>query len=102
MTQQIQHHNSDHIDPTATFLVIVDNGFVYVGNIAVDNDLVVITNGANVRKAETTRGFGELAMEGPNKGTTLDPCPIVLVPVGRVCHYMRCDSAKWDGVVKAL
>ena len=46
-------------------LAVVDNGFVYVGHILRDGDYYVITKGFNVRKAGTTKGFGQLAIEGP-------------------------------------
>jgi hypothetical protein len=74
---------------------IVDNGFVYVGNIIRDGEYYAITSCHNVRKAGTTKGFGQLAIEGPLKETALDKCPTVLVPVNRLCHFIACNADAW-------
>lgn len=76
-------------------LAVVDNGFVYVGDCVKDGPYYVIQRCHNVREAGTTKGFGELAYKGPLKGTSLDPCPTVLVPEGRLCHFIRCEPV-WD------
>lgn len=80
-------------------LVVVDNGFVYVGNVLKDGPYYVIQNCFNVREAGTSKGFGQLAFEGPLKGTSLDPCPTVLVPEGRVCHFIACEPV-WAKTLK--
>ena len=80
-------------------LAVVDNGFVYVGHILRDGDYYVVTKGFNVRKAGTTKGFGQLAIEGPLKETALDPVPNVLVPVNRLCHFIECGNP-WAKVLK--
>ena len=73
-------------------LAVVDNGFVYVGEVILDGDYYVITRCKNVRRSGTTKGFGQLAIEGPLKETNLDPCPTVMVPVNRLCHLIECSS----------
>ena len=80
-------------------LAIVDNGFVYVGHILRDGDYYVVTKGFNVRKANTTKGFGQIAIEGPLKETILDPVPNVLVPVNRLCHFIECGNP-WANILK--
>ena len=82
-------------------LIVVDNGFVYVGNIHYEDGFYVVTNGFNVRKSGTTRGFGELAFNGPLADSELDPCPPVLVPEGRMCHLIGCSAGKWAATIKA-
>lgn len=76
-------------------IAVVDNGFVYVGNVIHDHEYYVITNAHNVRKAGTDRGFGQLAFEGPRPETALDPCPHIMVPVGRLCHFIECADEPW-------
>jgi hypothetical protein len=77
-------------------LAIVDNGFVYVGDVQHDGEgYYVITDCKNVRKAGTTKGFGQIAYGGPTGETELDPSPHVLVPEGRMCHIMECVADKW-------
>jgi hypothetical protein len=71
-------------------LAVVDNGFVYVGEVLLDGDYYVISRCKNVRRSGTTKGFGQLAFEGPLKETALDPCPPVMVPAARMCHLIEC------------
>ena len=80
-------------------LAVVDNGFVYVGRIVEDEHYFVVMNGFNVRKAGTTKGFGQLAFEGPQKESALDPVPSVMVPKGRLCHFIDCADV-WAKCVK--
>ena len=80
-------------------IAVVDNGFVYVGHILKDGEYYVITKGFNVRKAGTTKGFGQLAIEGPLKETALDPVPNVLVPMNRLCHFIECGNP-WAEILK--
>jgi hypothetical protein len=76
-------------------LVVVDNGFVYVGHVIRDEEYYAITSCHNVRKAGTTNGFGQLANQGPLKETVLDKCPTILVPVNRLCHFILCNADAW-------
>ncbi len=80
-------------------IAIVDNGFVYIGNVLKDGDYYVIQNGFNVRRSGTERGFGQLAFEGPQKESQLDPVPPVLVPANRLCHLIDCADV-WKKHIK--
>ena len=80
-------------------VVIVDNGFVYVGMVAFEEGYYLVTVASNVRKAGTSKGFGQIAFEGPNRDTVLDACPPVLVPAGRLCHLMECSGEGWKDYV---
>ena len=80
-------------------IAIVDNGFVYVGRIIEDEHYFVVVGGFNVRKAGTTKGYGQLAFEGPQKESALDRVPPVMVPKARLCHFIDCNSV-WEKHVK--
>lgn len=80
-------------------IAVVDNGFVYIGRVVEEEHYYVITNCLNVRKSATTNGFGQLAIEGPQKGSALDPCPPVMVPKNRLCHFIECNEV-WKKHVK--
>lgn len=80
---------------TGIKIVIVDNGFIYIGEVVQDGGYYVITRCANVRKSGTERGLGQIAFDGPTKETVLDYSPNVLVPVARVCHFMEVAEDKW-------
>ncbi len=73
------------------FLIIVDNGFVYHGDLTADGDFYLISNAKNIRVWGTTKGLGELRA-GPTQNTTFDPCGEVLIPKSRLCHLIR---ASW-------
>jgi hypothetical protein len=68
-------------------IVVIDNGFVHVGDCSFKDGFLVIENGFNIRKWGTTQGLSQLAA-GPTKETIVDPLTRVLVPVGRVVFYL--------------
>jgi len=70
-------------------IVVVDRGFVYVGNVTIEGDMCRIKNARNVRKWGTTKGLGEL-VDGPTKDTVLDFYGEVLVPMKAVIHFIKC------------
>lgn len=72
-------------------LVVLDRGFVYVGEVRRDGDLLCITNARNVRKWGTENGLGELRT-GPRPSTVLDVCGEVLVPWRAVQHLIPCSG----------
>ena len=71
-------------------LIILTSGFVYAGVPRIEGDYIHITKAKNVRVSGTTRGFGQLASEGPTGETKLDPCPDVLAPLSALVHIMSC------------
>lgn len=81
-------------------LVVVDNGFVYVGNVVLEEGYYIVVNCANVQKAGTERGFGQIAFDGPTSSTVLDYSPHILVPANRVCHLMKCVDDKWKKYIR--
>ena len=76
-------------------IVILDRGFIYVGDVEIENDWLVIRNGANVRRWGTQKGLGELAALGPQSRTVLDPTPTVRAPMRGVIATLDCEPAKW-------
>jgi hypothetical protein len=76
-------------------IVILDRGFVYVGDVEIENDWLLIRNGANVRRWGTEKGLGELAALGPQSKTVLDPAPTVRAPLRSVIATLDCEPAKW-------
>lgn len=77
--------------PIGQMIVVVDNGFVYHGEVTIDDDFCLISGAKNIRVWGTKKGLGELR-NGPLKETVLDDCGEVLVPKGRVCHFIK---ASW-------
>jgi hypothetical protein len=72
-------------------IVVLDRGFVYVGDVSCDSDWCVITNASNIRIWGTTNGLGEL-VSGPTSKTVLDRVGTVRAPMRAVISIIE---AKW-------
>jgi hypothetical protein len=76
-------------------IVVADRGFVYVGDVEVSADWCVITKAKNVRKWGTSKGLGELALNGPLADTILDDVGTVRVPMRAVISLIDTEASKW-------
>ena len=76
-------------------IVILDRGFVLVGNAVVDGDWVVTTGASIIRRWGTTKGLGELAANGPLENTKLDPIGAVRSPLRALIGLVACEPSKW-------
>jgi hypothetical protein len=81
-------------------IVVLDRGFVYVGRVdpQVEGDMLVIRNARNIRVWGTTRGLGELALEGPKPDTKLDAVGTVRAPMRAVISVIDAEQSKWTGI----
>ncbi|MBK8752405.1 MAG: hypothetical protein IPL99_12495 [Candidatus Competibacteraceae bacterium] len=71
-------------------IVIAQCGWVFIGDVTLTGNDVVIENAAVVRRWGTTEGLGQLARSGPTPNTRLDPCPTVRIPMPSVIATMDC------------
>jgi hypothetical protein len=77
-------------------IVVLQRGWVAVGDLTVDGDQCVISDASIVRRWGTTKGLGELAERGPLPNTSLDPAPS-----GIRCHVYSivctfpCNASAW-------
>jgi hypothetical protein len=69
-------------------IVVVDNGFVHVGDCSLNDGLLCIENAKNIRKYGTSQGLGQL-VAGPMKETVADEMGTLLVPLARVVFFLR-------------
>lgn len=76
-------------------IVIAERGFVYVGDVEHDGQWCVIRNAQNIRRWGTKRGLGELAAEGPQAATELDPYGTVHVPASAVIGIVDSEASLW-------
>lgn len=72
-------------------IVVLDRGFVYVGNVTREGDFLRITNAKNIRSWGTKNGLGELR-EGPRPETKLDIIGEVLAPMRALIHLVPCKG----------
>ena len=76
-------------------IVVLDRGFVYVGNVEVEGDWCVITDAKNIRVWGTTSGLGQLALEGPQESTKLDCVGVVRAPMKAVISIIDTKADQW-------
>jgi len=80
---------------SGTAIVVLDRGFVYVGEVDVDKEWCIINNARNIRIWGTSNGLGQLALEGPNDKTKLDNVGVVRAPIKSLIHIIDTDGDKW-------
>ncbi len=81
---------------TGFAIVVLDRGFVYVGQTEVSDDWVVITNARNIRMWGTTAGLGQLALNGPTDKTRLDAAGTVRAPRHALIHLLETEGSQWS------
>lgn len=72
-------------------IVVLDHGFVYVGNVTEMPDRVIIKDAKNIRVWGTTNGLGELRC-GPLTGTKLDVVGEVIAYRAAIIHLIPCKG----------
>ena len=77
-------------------IVVADRAYVYVGDIVYDDRFCVITSARNIRRWGTTKGLGELALEGPKENTVLDLVGTVRIPSHAVISVIDAEAALWS------
>lgn len=76
-------------------IVILDRGFVYVGDVSIDGDWLLIQDAKNVRRWGTSQGLGELAAKGPQPETKLDMGGTIKAPLRAVIGLLKCEASSW-------
>lgn len=72
-------------------IYVVESGWVFLADNAVDSGETLFLSGVSViRSWGTTKGLGEIALNGPTKETVLDACGQVDVPKGKVLFTIPC------------
>lgn len=75
--------------PVGQHIVVLDRGFVYVGETSEEKGWLKISKARNIRVWGTKNGLGELR-NGPLKDTVLDECETVLVPQRAIISLIPC------------
>ena len=66
-----------NVPPTKKQIVILNRGWVVIGNYSEKGDECTLTDASVIRKWGTSNGIGELAEKGKLADTILDPTPNV-------------------------
>ena len=83
------------ITDIGTAICVLDNAFVYVGNLIIGRELSIIQSAKNIRIYGTTKGLGQLAIEGPQKQTVLDDAGTVCCFNEELKHFILTDISLW-------
>lgn len=78
-------------------ILVLQRGWIAVGDLTDENEQRVKLTGASIiRRWGTTKGLGQLALEGPQSGTVLDACGSVEVHPLAIVLRLPCEAAKWS------
>lgn len=77
-------------------IVVVDRGFVYVGEVEISEDWCIVTRAKNLRIWGTTKGLGELALGGPTEKTKMDDVGVVRIPMRAVISVIDSERSLWN------
>ena len=79
-------------------IAVLINGFVYIGLIeplTQAESYIEIRDAKNIRRWGTTRGLGQLAIQGPQKETILDETGTIRVPLHSLIFILDCQEKAW-------
>lgn len=76
-------------------IVVLQRGWVVVGNVEVTELEVKISDCSVIRVWGTSKGLGELAEGGATDKTKLDKCPDIIAHPLSVVLYMSVNESKW-------
>jgi len=75
-------------------IIIVTQGFVFLGEVSTTSEdgtsYLVITDAKNIRNYGTSKGLGQIALEGPQAETVLDECGTILIPLSALVGRIKC------------
>jgi len=83
------------IEGTQMKIAILQRGWVIVGRLHSEGDYLVLEDASVIRSWGTTKGIGEIALNGPTGKTKLDPCGTVRFRKGVEVGLIDCVESKW-------
>lgn len=77
-------------------IVVAQRGWVFIGDVSEVDGQVQITNAKNIRRWGTTKGLGQLAIEGPQENTKTDDYGIITLHPLAIITRINVTSEKWN------
>lgn len=74
------------------YIVIGNRGNIVVGDLTIDGDMGHLENASVIRRWGTSKGLGQLALEGKQPETELDPCGSFDFHVMTTCGMIKVES----------
>lgn len=81
-------------------IVVLQRGWVFVGEVKQNGDDYFIENGACVRRWGTSKGLGQIAKDGPTANTELEPVPQTRFHEAGKILMIKAEESKWVGKIK--
>lgn len=81
-------------------IVVIDAGWVLVGETVSGDRIVTITNAHVVRVWGTDKGLGQIAMDGPTSKTVTDKIGVAFVERSHIQFMIACEDSKWSLLLK--
>lgn len=76
-------------------IVILQRGWVVIGRYEEDGDYGILTNASVIRRWGTSKGLGELALNGKQSETVLDKAGTVRFQKLTSVAVIDCDETAW-------
>lgn len=77
-------------------IVVLQRGWVVVGRFTSKNQECILTNASVIRVWGTTKGLGEIAINGPTSKTVLDKTPDIRFHELTVVMTIDCVESVWN------
>ena len=81
---------------TKTNIIVVDNGFVFLGELQFYDGFTTVLNCKNIRSYGTTDGLGQIALKGVQEETKLDDFGIITIPNDKVIFTIDCTHESFN------
>lgn len=97
MIDEVKYVRADSakVVPTKKQIVVLQRGWVVIGDVEKTETEVLINNCSVIRVWGASKGLGEIAENGKTDKTKLDPCPPVAVHPLSVVLFMNVNEDKW-------
>ena len=76
-------------------IVVLHRGWVVVGDVRKEENQIIVDNASVIRRWGTSKGLGQLALEGVQPNTTLDSCGTVRAHEEAIVLMIDCNAEKW-------
>lgn len=77
-------------------IVVLQRGWVFIGRWSQSGDMCSLDDAYVIRTWGTTKGLGELALEGKQSNTKLDVAGHIEFHILTVVAILNCNDKKWD------
>lgn len=81
-------------------IAILQRGWIYIGRFERNGSDCKLTDAYNIRRWGTSKGLGELALEGKKENTILDKVGVVEFDYLTVVNLIQCNQEVWEKILK--